>query len=78
MSFDKGYLEDTLVKNLLCCQISVPARNLPAIALPQALPDGRQAVRRAGWSDGAMINFSRMKQDNCTGLSIKPQKDLVE
>jgi len=25
-----------------------------------------------------MMNFSRMKQDNCTGvLSIKPQKDIV-
>ena len=26
-----------------------------------------------------MMNFSRMKQGNCTGvLSIKPQKDIVE
>jgi len=31
------------------------------------------------WSDGVMVNFSRMKQDNCTGvLSIKPQNDIVE
>ncbi len=30
------------------------------------------------WSNGVMMNFSRMKQDNCTGvLSIKPQKDIV-
>jgi len=36
-------------------------------------------VGRPNWSDGVMMNFSRMKQDNRAGvLSIKPQKDIVE